>query len=100
MTTTLSLKNLFLMSNLNFPCRSPILFPRVPPLVTRKRRRAASLPLPTLRKVQTARRSPLINESLEVLSCFCLTMDVSPWAFQHLQLAELSSVLGPHHHLL
>jgi len=47
------------MSNLNFPYCSFISFPRVLLLTTRKRWSASYPPLPSLRKLYTATRSPL-----------------------------------------
>jgi len=49
--TILSVKNLFLMSYLNFPWCSFIPFPHVLPLVTRERRSPTPAPLPLLEEV-------------------------------------------------
>ena len=57
--TTLSVKNLFLISSLNLPCHSLTPFPQVLSLVTKENRSAPAPPLPLVRKLYIAMRSPL-----------------------------------------
>lgn len=59
LNSSLWVKNLGLISNINLPCHSFRPFPRVLSLVATDRRSVSALPLPFTRKLQIVMRCPL-----------------------------------------